>query len=109
MKVGSVRSLALAKTAQTVEVVVVIDAEYKGLVRANTKFWNAGGIGFDWGLMRGLTVKAGSLESLMAGAIAFATPTKAGEPAANGQKFVLADTPKDEWLTWAPEIGVGER
>jgi len=107
IKVGSVRSLRLGATAQNVEVVVVIDAEYRGLVRSNSKFWNAGGIGLDWGLIRGFTMKAGSMETLLAGAIAFATPTKAGDPVEHGRRFVLAEGPKDEWLGWSPAIELG--
>src|ERR1043165_6318116 len=99
MQVGSVRSLALSGNAQSVEVAVVIDAEYRGLVRANSKFWNAGGVGVDWGIIRGLTVKAGSLETLMAGAVAFATPTRPGEMVENGHRYAVAEGPKDEWLT----------
>ncbi len=107
VRVGVVRSLALGPTAQSVEVRVVIDSEYKDLVRANSKFWNAGGIGVDWGLIRGLSVKAGSLESLVAGAIGFATPNKPGDPVESGHRFPLADAVKDEWLIWSPAIGVG--
>lgn len=109
MRVGSVRSMRLGANAQNVELVVVIDAEYRGLVRANSKFWNAGGIGVDWGLIRGLTLKAGSLETLMAGAVAFATPNKPGDVAENGRRFPLADAAKEEWLTWSPAIEIGTK
>ncbi len=106
VRVGSVRSLGLSATAQSVELTVVIDAEYRDLVRGNSKFWNAGGIGMDWGLIRGLSIKAGSLETMMAGAIGFATPTKMGDAVENGHHFSLAEGAKDEWLGWSPAIDV---
>jgi paraquat-inducible protein B len=108
IKVGSVRAMRLASKAQSIEVVIVIDGEFRSLVRANSRFWNAGGIGVDWGLIRGLQVRAGSFEALVAGAIAFATPTKPGDPVENGHRFPLADEPKDDWLTWAPPIELGK-
>jgi paraquat-inducible protein B len=109
MRVGSVRSMALGGTAQTVDVVVVIDAEYRALVRANSKFWSAGGIGVDFGLMRGLSVRAGSLESLVVGAVAFATPTKIGDEVESGHRFPLAAESKQEWMEWSPAVPQGKQ
>jgi paraquat-inducible protein B len=106
VRVGTVRDIALALDARKVELSVVIDAPYRDLVRANSRFWNAGGIGLDWGLIRGFKVQAGSLETLVAGGIAFATPTKPGEAVAPGQRFTLAEAPKDDWLQWTPDISI---
>jgi paraquat-inducible protein B len=106
VRVGTVRDIALAPDARKVELSVVIDAPYRDLVRANSRFWNAGGIGLDWGLIRGFKVQAGSLETLVAGGIAFATPTKLGEAVSPGQRFALADAPKDDWLEWSPDISI---
>jgi paraquat-inducible protein B len=104
IRVGSVRSLELSGDARTVEAAVAIDPAFRHLIRANSRFWNAGGIGLDWGLIRGLSVKAGSLESVMAGGIAFATPNKPGDPVENGRRFVVVEAPKPEWLEWAPVL-----
>jgi paraquat-inducible protein B len=104
IKVGAVRSLALAADARNVEVTLLVDENFRNLVRSNSRFWSAGGIGVDWGLSRGLSFKAESLETLMAGAIAFATPTKPGDAVQNGQRFSLATEPKSEWLEWSPAI-----
>jgi paraquat-inducible protein B len=104
VRVGSVRELTLSPDARTIEVLLWIDPAHRHLVRANSKFWNAGGIGLDWGLIRGLSVKAGSLESLVAGGIAFATPTRAGDPVTPGFRFPLAPEPKPEWLEWSPSL-----
>lgn len=104
VRVGSVRELTLSPDARNVELLLWIDPAYRHLVRANSRFWNAGGIGVDWGLIRGLSVKAGSLESLVAGGIAFATPTRAGDPVSPGFRFQLASEPKEEWLEWSPSL-----
>lgn len=103
--VGSVRAMQLSADARTVEVTLGIDPAYRHLVRVNSRFWNAGGLGLDWGWLRGLSVKAGSIESLVVGGIAFATPTRAGEQATDGYRFPLASEPKSEWLEWAPVLG----
>jgi paraquat-inducible protein B len=102
--VGTVRDLTLASDARKVEVTLLIEAQYRDLVRTNSRFWNMGGIGLDWGILRGLSVKAGSLESMVTGGIAFATPTKFGEAAESGRRFALADVPKEEWNDWSPAI-----
>jgi paraquat-inducible protein B len=104
IKVGAVRAYTLAADAKNVELTLAIDEPYRNLVRANSKFWSTGGIGVDWGLIRGLSVKADSLEALMAGGIAFATPNKPGDAVQSGQRFALAHEPKSDWLEWAPAI-----
>jgi paraquat-inducible protein B len=106
IKVGAVKSLTLAGDAHTVEITLAIDEAYRNLVRSNSKFWNSGGIGVDWGLIRGLSVKAESLEALMGGGIAFATPNRPGETVADGQHFPLASAVKPEWLEWTPTIAL---
>ncbi|MEN1528861.1 hypothetical protein, partial [Pseudomonas aeruginosa] len=51
-----------------------------------------------------------TMEALMEGGIAFATPNNAqmGEPAKPGQTFALFDSANDEWLEWAPKIPLKE-
>lgn len=109
IKVGAIKSIALARDARRVEITLAIDPAYRNLVRANSRFWNASGIGLDWGLIRGLSVKAGSLETIVAGGVGFATPTRMGEPVENGHRFELANSPKEEWLEWAPAVDLSAR
>ncbi len=104
IRVGTVRDVGLASDSRKVEMTLLIEAPYRDLVRNNSRFWNAGGIGLDWGLIRGLSLKAGSLETIVAGGIAFATPTKLEDIASSGHRFALAEGPKPEWLEWAPVI-----
>ncbi|MNU07745.1 hypothetical protein D3C72_2534830 [compost metagenome] len=51
-----------------------------------------------------------SLETLIEGGIAFATPDgeKMGNPARPQQTFALFDKAEDEWLQWAPKIQIGK-
>ncbi|MFG0284707.1 MAG: MlaD family protein, partial [Phycisphaerales bacterium JB039] len=105
--VGQVRSWALAPDATGVDLMVTIDPAYRDLVRENTRFWNASGLGVDWGWFAGLEVRTGSLESLVGGVIGLATPNKPGEPVADGHRFDLAPEPDADWLRWKPEIAIG--
>ena len=65
-------------------------------------------VGVDWGLFRGLSVRAESLESLVRGAVALATPDRPGEPVAGGRAFELAEEPRDDWLEWEPAIPLAD-
>lgn len=102
--VGAVTAVRLAEDARTVDLTVVIEPQYARLVRGNTRFWNAGGLGLDFGLIRGLTVNAKSLESILTGGIEFATPNKPGGPAEPGHRFKLEDEAEKAWLEWAPAL-----
>ncbi len=104
IRVGTVRSVELATDASGVVIRVEIDRVYAGLVREKTRFWYAGGVGLDWGLFSGLKVQAESLDAIIDGAIAFATPRKPGERAEAGAQFELESTPPDGWAKWHPEI-----
>ena len=106
VKVGEVSGAELAKTADHVNIHVAIDDTYAPLVRENSRFWNVSGIGVDFGLFRGGQIKTESLESVLAGGIAFATPDNEsmGERVKNGTSFPLFDAPEDQWLTWKPKI-----
>jgi len=104
IRVGTVRGVSLSVDSRRVDIAAVVEEPYASLVRSNTQFWNAGGLGLDWGFIRGLKVQAGSLETLVAGGIAFATPNKPGEEILDGHRFTLAEEAKKDWLEWAPSI-----
>ncbi len=72
--VGEVQSVELAGNAQHVRISLLIDYRYAPLVRHNSHFWNASGVGIDVGLFSGAQIRTESLESLLEGGIAFATP-----------------------------------
>ncbi|WP_068829843.1 PqiB family protein [Pseudomonas sp. BMS12] len=104
--VGKVTRFELGRTSDTVLIHVLIEPRYAPLVRSGSRFWNASGIGVDAGLFKGVKLRAESLEALLEGGIAFATPDNPlmGGPAQPGQTFALYDESRDEWLKWAPKI-----
>ncbi|AZD63023.1 MlaD family protein [Pseudomonas chlororaphis subsp. aurantiaca] len=104
--VGKVTGYELGQTADRVLIHILIEPKYAPLVRGGTRFWNSSGFGIDIGLFKGATVRTESLETLIQGGIAFATPDgeRMGSPARPEQTFPLFDKFEDEWLTWAPKI-----
>ncbi|AZD10541.1 Paraquat-inducible protein B [Pseudomonas chlororaphis] len=104
--VGKVTGYELGQTADRVLIHILIEPKYAPLVRSGTRFWNSSGFGIDIGLFKGATVRTESLETLIQGGIAFATPDgeRMGNPARPEQTFALFDKFEDEWLTWAPKI-----
>ncbi|ATH83423.1 MlaD family protein [Pseudomonas sp. KHPS1] len=104
--VGKVVDFELGPTSDRVLIHVLIEPRYAPLVRSGSRFWNASGIGVDAGLFKGVKVRTESLEALLEGGIAFATPNnpEMGGPAQPGQTFALFDEPQEGWMQWAPKI-----
>lgn len=105
VEVGEVLKAALAAESANVLVHVNIWPKYTALVRENSVFWNASGVKAHFGLFSGLDLSMESLESLIAGGVAFATPDEPGPRVANGASFRIATKSEDNWLSWAPKIG----
>jgi paraquat-inducible protein B len=101
--VGKVDGYRLGNTAQFVDIEISIEERYAALVSAESQFWNASGIGVDFGLFSGAKIRANSVESILSGGIAFATP-EAGTPVPPGTRFVLHEEPNEVWLDWSPRI-----
>ena len=68
---GEVTGYELADTTEHVRIYLNIQRRYTPLVRENSVFWNVSGIGMHFGLFSGLDVQTESLESILAGGIAF--------------------------------------
>lgn len=77
--VGQVVSYEMDANGQGVTMKVFVQAPYDQHVTANTRFWNASGIDVNLDAT-GLQVNTQSLLSIMAGGIAFQTPTTAVQP-----------------------------
>jgi paraquat-inducible protein B len=105
IEVGQVESIALAPDATEVRVRVVVVEPYHLLVREGTVFWNAGGVDMKVGLL-GARIRTGSLESVLTGAVAFATPPESAEAplAEGGSHFVLHAEAEEKWLKWVTPI-----
>lgn len=108
--VGKVTGFELGQTADRVLIHILIEPRYAALVRGGSRFWASSGFGFEFGLFKGATVRTESLETLIQGGIAFATPDgeQMGKPALPQQTFALFDKAEDEWLQWAPKIELGK-
>jgi paraquat-inducible protein B len=102
LPVGAVTRVELAPRADHVRVHLRIEPRFAGLVTPDSRFWNAGGFGLNVGLF-GAKLRSSTLESLLSGAISFATPS-AGAPVADGAEFNLASEPQEEWLKWNPAL-----
>jgi paraquat-inducible protein B len=105
-RVGAVVSHSLSTDSRTVRIHLNILSRYATLVRNNSVFWNAGGVTADLGLT-GLHMHMESLEALLAGGIAFATPDKPGGRVKAGSVFKLHPEVKDDWLKWRPLLWRG--
>ena len=94
--VGKIESRTFHPENGKVEFDAFISADYAGLVRMNTKFWNVSGIDVQVGA-NGLHLHAGTLESLLLGGITFGQPEGAGSAPAvsDGAVFVLYESLED--------------
>lgn len=108
VQVGEVTGIHLDQNARFVVVDARIRQEYAALVRADSEFWNAGGINAHVGLFTGLQISAESASTLVSGGIAFATPENYGPAATNGSVFFISDKPDPKWETWAPYVPLGQ-
>ncbi len=102
VNVGEVKGYELSKTAEGVDIYVSIQKRYAPLIRENTRFWITSGVQF--GLFTGL--KTESIESVLAGGIALATPDndQMGPRAKKESRFILHEKPMEVWLYWKPKI-----
>ncbi|MDP8217657.1 MAG: MlaD family protein [Candidatus Theseobacter exili] len=109
IKVGEVEKSELASDSQFVNIYIFINEKYAPLVHENSKFWNASGIGLKVGLF-GAKVQTESLQSILAGGVAFVTPNNAhmGTLAKDGDIFELNDKPDEMWLKWKPSIPISD-
>jgi paraquat-inducible protein B len=107
-KVGTVEASRLSEDSTSVLIRIHLDAPYGDLVRTSTKFWNTGGFNFKVSLFGGAQLKDTSLESLVTGGVAFATPDTPplAPPAPADTQFGLASEPDKEWLKWSPKIPI---
>lgn len=106
VKVGKVTGSQLSPSFKKVYVFAAIDFPYIAIIRDNTRFWNVSGAKIEGGIFSGITVSTESLETIMKGGIALATPDneQIGAAAAPGQHFPLYDKPEKTWLDWSPDI-----
>ncbi|NTS75490.1 MCE family protein [Catenovulum sp. SM1970] len=105
VEVGDVLGVDLNGSGNGVSIFINLKSRYVNLVNDQTKFWNASGIEVDAGLFSGVKIDTQSLETIVSGGIAFATPEdKKAEKAQQGQRFKLHDSVDHDWLEWKPNL-----
>ena len=110
VKVGRVLGYELSPDSTEVWIHLNIFEPYTRLVRQGSRFWNASGVRVRAGIFSGVKVDTESVETIMAGGVAFATPPgrEMGMPVAQGTHFVLYKEPKEDWMKWSPTIFLSE-
>ncbi|HEY7163171.1 MAG TPA: MlaD family protein [Candidatus Binatia bacterium] len=90
LQAGQVIAYNLAPDGKSIDLKIFINAPYDKYVNADTRFWNASGLDVSIGA-GGVDVRSQSLVALLAGGLAFDTPSVAAklEPAAANSTFTL--------------------
>lgn len=106
IQVGRVTRFRLSETYEKVLIFITIDESYAPLIRENTRFWKASGARVSGGLFSGLSISTESMEALLTGGIALATPEnmEMGREVDDHHLFILHDQAEEEWRDWQPNI-----
>jgi len=109
VKVGEVIGIDLSVNADKVDIFINIAKRYVPLVNSGSKFWNTSGINIEAGIFSGVNIDSESIETLIAGGIAFATPELAeSESQERVTSFTLHQDVDDDWLEWQAKIAIGQ-
>jgi paraquat-inducible protein B len=112
VKVGKVIGIDLSPTADTVDVFINIAKRYAPLVNHGSKFWNTSGINIEASVFSGVNIDSESVETLIAGGIAFATPPldelEESENQSKTASFILHQDVDSDWLEWQAKIAIDQ-
>lgn len=109
VKVGEVIGIDLSENADQVDVYINIAKRYKPLVNSGSKFWNTSGINIEAGIFSGVNIDSESIETLIAGGIAFATPPlEASQAEETTNNFILHQDVDSDWLEWQTKIAISQ-
>ncbi|TMM45650.1 PqiB family protein [Colwellia ponticola] len=118
IKVGKVIGVDLSPTADQVNIFINIAKRYASLVNQQSQFWNTSGVNIEAGIFSGINIDSESIETLLAGGIAFATPeindkqSKQSTTEVDKQmvklptSFTLHQNVDKDWLKWQPKITI---
>ncbi|WP_019029223.1 PqiB family protein [Colwellia piezophila] len=113
IKVGKVIGIDLSPTADEVNIFINIVNRYAPLVNGQSQFWNTSGIRIEAGIFSGVNIDSESIETLIAGGIAFATPetdsNSENEPTSLPLSFILHQDLDKDWLEWQPKIAIHDK
>ncbi|WP_057830038.1 PqiB family protein [Colwellia sp. TT2012] len=109
IKVGKVIGIDLSPSADEVNVFINIAKRYTSLVNGKSQFWNTSGIKIEAGIFSGISIDSESIETLIAGGIAFATPEFEDESSKLPLSFILHQDLDQDWLEWQPKIALNQQ
>ena len=99
--VGKVIGHELSPDRRRVFIYINVQKDYADLVGKDSKFWNVSGLSADFGLISGMKIDMESLEALVGGGIAFASPPGAQNLGQMGIRvYTLHSAPDKVWLAW---------
>ena len=104
VQIGKVTGFTLSPTFQKVYIAIAIDPQFQHIIKDTTKFWNSSGASFSAGLFSGIHLETESLETIVRGGIALATPEEGGKAIVTGHHFLLHDAAEPAWLKWTPDL-----
>jgi len=111
VKVGEVIGIDLSPTADTVDIFINIAKRYAPLVNTGSKFWNTSGININADIFSGINIESESIETLISGGIAFATPeleNTVKDKLKRNNRFILHQDVESDWLEWQPKIAIDQ-
>ena len=86
-----------------------IAKRYAPLVNGQSQFWNTSGIKIEAGIFSGVSIDSESIETLIAGGIAFATPELDKDSTSLPASFILHQDVDKDWLEWQPKIAINQQ
>ncbi|WP_086984373.1 PqiB family protein [Vibrio aphrogenes] len=100
-EVGQVKDVELGDLADRVITTIEIQPQYAYLIRKNSVFWNVSGVNVSVGIS-GAKIKSGTMDDILRGGIAFATPDDESlqSKASAKSTFLLHKEPQPDWLNW---------
>lgn len=109
VEVGKILGVDLNANSNGVLIYINIEANKQHLINSGTKFFNVSGINVNAGLFSGVEVNTESVDTILSGGIAFATPGKNTEDkqfgsVSSGKTFTLYKKAKDLWLNWNADL-----
>jgi paraquat-inducible protein B len=104
VRVGSVLSQRFDRKKDRIDLHIVIDEEYAGLINNKTRFWNLSGVQVNASLS-GVEIKTGPLASLISGGITFDSPfDQKAVPVKNGARFDLFRGEREAMRGFAAQV-----
>jgi paraquat-inducible protein B len=104
IQVGAIQDIRFTEDARGVNITAFIWKRYARLVHPASQFWAVTGTDIRGGVFSGISVEVNNIKALFAGGVAFATPDDNAPPASDGERFVLHDEGKADWLKWSAPI-----